>query len=471
MRVIRACIVISAAALLSSVLAFAQKDAKGSIESKIALESNMENRLRQVLVEITGTDKIIVIVNVQLAAEQTAVEAKKKDDDFILPGVPIKDGINEKQVGDAVMAALGEDTRTLIRKLTVTVILDKGVSESVVNVAKEVASGLLGIDATRGDQLVVKQMSFQKNPFYWSTLMYPPNIFWVLLILAGIGFVSALVLFLFGPFKGFAGQFITGIMAAAAALKENGRSSEEAAFSGGGSAALETLTGPQTEKTQTLPGREAPFSFINEANINALLFLIKGETSQNIASIVNYLAPVLAVKILQSLPLEKQKEVGTLLAQSRELDAAAIDTVEAMLRKRIGYLSGGPEKLTGILDYADEKTKTSILASIKAVNPQAAEQVQKALVSLDILADLDAAAISTIIKAVSPAAFGQVIKAMGEEFRDKVLAKLPAGAAARLRQEIEMGKDFNAIRLETEKRRMVDIIRRLEARGLISRGS
>ena len=122
MRLGRFAAAVLAVVLSSAAFLFAAKEAKGSIESKIALESSMENRLKQVLTEITGTEKIIVIVNVQLAAEKNeAAEAKKKDDDFILPGVPIKEAINEKQVGDAVMAALGEDTRTLIRKLTVTV--------------------------------------------------------------------------------------------------------------------------------------------------------------------------------------------------------------------------------------------------------------------------------------------------------------------------------------------------------------
>ena len=468
-RTLRSLAVASAAVLLSAVFLFAQKEAKGGIESKIALESSMEGRLKQVLTEITGTEKIIVIVNVQLAAEKTETEARKKDDDFILPGVPIKDAINQKQVGDAVIAALGEDTRTLIKKLTVTIILDKGVSQSVVNVVKEVATGLMGIETDRGDQLVIKQMNFQKNPFYWGMLFYPPNIYWIIIIIAGTGFVLALVMFLFGPLKGFSAQFISGIMAAASAIKESGRSSEEETFSGGAALAAEALPGPGGMVKEGMMGREEPFSFVNEGNFNALMYLIRGESPQNIASIVNYLSPALASKVISGLAPDKQKEVGRVLAQVVELDPSELDGFEAKIRKRIAYLSGGAEKLTNILDFAGDNTRNAVLDSVKAVNPQAAEQVKRSLVSLDILADLDASGISTLIKAATPAVFARILKSMGEEFKEKVLTKLPAGAAERIRQEIEMGRDFNPARLETEKRRLIDIIRKFEARGLITR--
>ena len=55
----------------SAVYLFAKKPGKsGGIESKIALETSMEKRLKTVLTEITGTDKIIVIVNITLMEEE-----------------------------------------------------------------------------------------------------------------------------------------------------------------------------------------------------------------------------------------------------------------------------------------------------------------------------------------------------------------------------------------------------------------
>ena len=59
-------------------LLFAQKEMKGGIETKIALESSMETRLKQVLTEITGTEKIIVIIKLQLVSEKDEVSEADK---------------------------------------------------------------------------------------------------------------------------------------------------------------------------------------------------------------------------------------------------------------------------------------------------------------------------------------------------------------------------------------------------------
>ncbi|MBN1824377.1 MAG: hypothetical protein JW803_08665 [Endomicrobiales bacterium] len=460
--------------LFFAVNSFAQKEAKGGIEAKIALETSLENRVRRVLQDITGTEKIIVIINVQLISEKTDNEAaaknKEQDDDFILPGVPIKQAISEKQVGDAVMAALGDDTRTMIKKLSATIILDKSVSQSVVKVVNEVATGLLGIDAERGDQLVIKQIHFQKNPFYWGSLLYPPNIYWILLIIAAVTLTAGLTLFLFGPFKVFTRDFAQGVLATASALKEGSAASEEAFFKAGGGEDLTAVPSEPGKGTTGIYGKGEPlFSFVNAGNIDSFIYLIKDEKPDTIAAVMNYLDAELSAKVLASVALDKQREVGAMLSKVTELDPSEIDEIEANLKKRIGYLAGGADRIVKVLDYADERTKNTILAQIKSANPSEAEQINKSLITIDVISTFDVTALQTVIKAVSPAVFSQILKTMNEALREKVLNILPAGAAARLKQEMELGRPFSAARLEMEKRRVVDTIRRMEARGLITR--
>ena len=93
------------------------------------------------------------------------------------------------------------------------------------------------------------------------------------------------------------------------------------------------------------------------------------------------------------------------------------------------------------------------------------------MVSLDILATIDVTSLQTIIRTISPGIFSQVLKMLNEDVREKILAILPTGAQARIRQEIELGRPLNPQRLETEKRRVINIIRRMEAQGLIQRKS
>ncbi|MFH1368659.1 MAG: FliG C-terminal domain-containing protein [Elusimicrobiota bacterium] len=469
---------VAALAVLSLMLAVplnAAEKMKGGIEAKIALETNLENRVKKVLTEITGTDQLIVIVNVQLVSEQIEEKkTKQAEDNFILPGVPIKEAISEKQVADSISAALGDDTRTLVKKMVATIIIDKGVSSSVEKVVRDVAGGILAIDPQRGDQLIIQKMSFQRNPFYWGMLFYPPNIYWVFFVITAVILSLGLMLFMFGPLKIFAKDFVSGVMATAAALKESGKGEgEESFFKGGAGPEMPIMTGSETRESQksSFVGREAPFSFISEGNLKALIFLIKGETADTIASVVNYLPPDMAVQVLRELPAEKQNQIGLFLSKVKELEPSEIDRLEAKIKSRIGFLSGGQEKITQLLDYTDESFKERFIASLKTSDAQLAAQIQKSMINLDTIADLDVSVLQTIIKTLTPTVFAQILRSFQAPAQEKLLAALPSGAAARLKQEIDMAKPFTEQRLATEKRRLVNLIRRMEERGLLTKAN
>ena len=446
---------------------YAQKEAKASIETKIALETNLENRLKKVLTEITGTEKIIVIVNVELMSEKKEKATEKKDDN-ILPGVPLKETMAEKKVESVMLSALGEDTRTLIKKLSVTIILDKSISAAVVEVVKKVANGLLGIDEERGDELIIQQMHFQKNPFYWGSIVYPPNIYWVVGILAVLGFALSISFFLFGPFQKFAKEIVSVAISSVAALKEKTSSEASNFFTGPAAQTIPELaqqSGTKTEKSAS--GKEPLFSFVNPDNVGQLIYLLKNEPAKNIATVINYTDPELSSQILNGIPDAKKKDVISQLSSTEELNSNEVKNIENNLKTRIDYLSGGEEKIITIIDRADEKLQTELLGELKNRNPQLAERVQKSIIRLEVISTLDAANLQIMIKQVGPAIFGQVLKTLSEDLQQKTLSNLPTGAATRLKQEMELGKPLTKQRAEIEKRRVLDIIRRMKERGLI----
>ena len=444
---------------------YAQKEAKASIETKIALETNLENRLKKVLTEITGTEKIIVIVNVELMSEKKETPSSKKEDEVILPGVSLKENLTEKKVESVMLSALGDDTRTMIKKLSVTIILDKSISSSVIEVVKKVAAGLLGIEPERGDDLIIQQMSFQKNPFYWGSLIYPPNIYWILGILAGIGFALVISLFLFGPFQKFAGDLVAAAVSSASSFKE-----KSAESSGGFSAANalpELAPAKETKKEQTATGESPLFSFITAENVKELIYLLRTETSKNIASTLNYLSPEISSQVINEILPEKKKEVISFLSKTEELDPSEVEKLETRLKTRIDYLSGGEEKIMRLVSYADETSQAEIFNVLKDKDPELAEKIQKSIIRIDTISTLDIAQIQFVIKQMGTAAFGQILKTLSDEIREKIFSTLPAGAAARIKQEMELGKPFTSQRLEIEKKRILDILRRMKERGMI----
>src|SRR3989339_175683 len=447
-------------------MVFAQKESKSSIETKIALETNLESRLKRVLTEITGTEKIITIVNVELINEKKETPTKKKEDDIILPGVPLKESLAEKKVESVMMSALGEDTRTMIKKLSVTIILDKSISAGVVEIVKKVASGLLGIDYQRGDILDVQQMRFQKNLFSWNSLLYPPNIYWIFSVLAALLLSVAISSFLFGPFQRFAKDLVSAASTSAAALKE--RASEQSAgFSSNVSLPAEISMPTASRIEKTASGKEPLFSFVNSSNLKELIFLIQNEPSKNIATVINYLSPELSSQILKEIPQDRKREIISTLSKVVEFNATDIEKYESQLKSRIDFLVGGTDKISKIIDTSDEKTQIEILNELNTLDPQLATKIQKSIVHLDILATLDLAGLQLIIKQIGTFTFGQILKNFSNDKQQKVLSVLPAGASIRIKQEMDLGKPLTAQRLEIEKKRLTDIIRRMRDRGII----
>lgn len=443
----------------------AQKEAKTSIETKIALETNLENRLKRILTEITGSEKIVIIVNVQLENEKKEKRQEQKKDEMILPGVPIKETLTEKKVESVMLSALGDDTRTLIKKLSVTIILDKSIPPSVVEIVKKVAAGLLGIEPERGDELSVQQMNFQKNQFKWSSLILPPNLYWLLAAIACIGLTLTLSLFLFGPFQKFAKDIVAAAVSSAASIKEKSSEQSPVSLSIG---ALQEMEHKQEQKiAASYDGKEPLFSFINENSIEKVIHILGNEPEKNIAVIVNYLPSDIAALILNKLPADKRRNALSLLSKTEILNPEEVKRIETDLKKRIEYFFGGAEILTRIIDNSPEAVQQAIISDIKNINPDLAEKINSYIIRIDMLAALDTSGIQLVIKQIGTYVFGQILKTLPSETQEKIFSVLPAGAAARVKQEMELGKPLPANRIEREKRRILNTMRRLKEAGMI----
>lgn len=164
--------------------------AKGGtdIETKIAIEKNLEERLRRILTEIAGTDKIIIVINVQLVSIS---EEEDEEEEVVLPGVPL-----QKKLGLGLASLDLGDTAKNIKKLTAQIIVDEGLPESVIRIIREVATSVLGLESSRGDSLTIKKMNFRKNPFKWADIIYPPHLWGLLFTVLAVILIA--VFFVFG---------------------------------------------------------------------------------------------------------------------------------------------------------------------------------------------------------------------------------------------------------------------------------
>ncbi|HOW28477.1 MAG TPA: FliG C-terminal domain-containing protein [Elusimicrobiota bacterium] len=459
------------------------KDTAPSVETKIALEESLERRLKSVITQILGNNDVIVIVTAEMYTEdeKKQVEAEPAATSF-LPGVPIKEKIGELEANTLALS----ETRTLIKKMSASIVLDKRVSDADVNVVKSATSGLLGLKPDRGDILEIQRMDFHKGEqtLDWKRFLRPPDLWWTMGLSLMALFMLFLTLFFFGSFRIFIREFVK-------ALKNYGESTqeqikmmhmqkkfeEEQAKRG-----ASDTTGPDEEKfpsgagpaASTTPGgiptdgkTEVPFSFINESHSRNLKFLLKKERPEQIAIILHYLSPALANDILTSLDPAKQSEILLQLASVADMDPEIVKTIEEKIRERIAYVVGGEDRLQTILDYANPDMQQSILSTLSKKDAPMAVRMRQRLFTIDDLVKLDNAVLAGIVRRVNIRILASVLRDTKKEFQDQILSKLPEGSAAMLREEISLAKPVPTERLAQERRHILDTIRRLNERGLI----
>jgi len=441
------------------------------LENKVALELGLEKRLKAILKEITGTDRISLSVTVHLFNQKEKVtfkpnaSKKKKPQEMVLPGVPLQDTYSDT---DAVLAPLTfEENRTMIKRLTVNIFLDSNVPDDIYAMVERVSRALLGINPDRGDKLVIERIPFGRWDFEWKKMLMPPDLYKVLALALGMMIFLFGILFMFGPFRAFFVQFVGSIET----LAEKSKPIESAAGPSAGAAGALGLAMQQSTGASAGGGKDdgpkRPFSFINTSSLGDLVFLCKKQSTESIATMVSYLNPNLAARLVAELEPSVQGEVTKKLANMQEKEPEKVKVLEKMIREKIDFLVGGEDRLQQIINYSDNALQQTMLSSLKEANPSFAEKLKKQMFVFEDIIKLDVNTQQMLIRNINPMIFAQVLKSMPEDFQKKILLALPQGLAERLEQEMDLGKPLLAKRIEEEKRVIVQLVKKFEQQGLI----
>lgn len=442
------------------------------LETKVALELGLEKRLKSILEEITGTSKISVSVNVHLytrkervTIERTSPAKKKKSNEMVLPGVPVRKKLGEG--GEPILAPLTyEENRTMIKRLTVTIFLDLHMSDEMVSMVERVTKALLGMDPARKDELVIERIPFGTWYIDWKAMLQPPDIYWVSLVVLGLLLFLFGMLFLFGPFRKFFVQLVNSLDS----LAEKGQASSTPLAQTGSIHSIDMYQQQASTKKKDEDKEKRPFSFITEAQLNDLIYLCRKERPEAIAITVSYLSPFIAARVIGSLEKGIQSKVIQELSQIKERPPELIQALEKKVKERIDYLVGGEDRLQQIVNCSDTSLQKDMLEALKVSNPSFAERIRKLMFSFEDIIHLDGNTIQMLIRNINPAIFAQVLKSMPEGFQKNIFKALSEGLAERIQQEIELGKPLTPKRIEQEKQVIVQLVKNFEQQGLIDLG-
>ncbi len=433
---------------------------------KISLENQIEKKLKQVIVEITGTDRVVIFVNAELVSargESSKLLEKKKSDALMLPGVPEKKEIGSSQ---SELSFGAVSSKYKVNKIILSIWIDKSVPGSIVDLIQDIAKNVIGFSQNRGDQINVKKVDFESKGFF-GTLFALPNFFWFILTVVG-GFMLVTVgMFFMDPLKKIVPalknidwNLIRGTGASPAA--ERTMTYEREVLSGR-TATLDKGPAPLAgDKDETVP-----FSFIRERDIPGLAFLLKDKTAQDIAIAINYIDPAIGMRLLDLFPKDKQVEVALILGHE-EINMEKVHALEEMVKNRLTYVVGGENKLLALLDMTSEDVRDKIVSTLETRDVQTATRLKSRIKSLEaIIRELPAPGIQTLFRNIDATLFAQILKASPEDIQQKVISSLSAGAAERLQEEMALSRPLSGVRLRREKQNLMVLVRRLISEGLV----
>jgi len=430
--------------------------ASSELETRVTLQKALEHRLQTVLRKMLDTEDVLVIVNAEVLSEE------EKAEEEVLPGVPVKE----------TPAAWGmpHNTRTLVRSLSVTVLVDEAIDDTDKALVDKTARDVLSLDEKRGDILKITPMRLTRKIVETKSLyqkFLEPSLFLSILWLI---FIFVMLILVYGRFL----RPLLSVLRTWAMMK-----AQPAAAAAPFPQQAQDAGSSQAELPQTVikaidgrggfeaeSGEEMPFDFIQERHAPMLKYLLQRAQPRTAAVIIHYLPPALAGQMLSVLSPEARQEVAIHMSKVVQLDEDNVAEIEDSLRARLDYLMGGEDKLASILDEVPSTLQDELIKAVRSKDPETGDRISRRIVRLETLALLSPTDLKNLSRRVPIKSLAAVLKA-SEELKARILPKLTAGLGQWLSQEISLSGDLPPARLEEEQRKVLSMLSQMVREGRI----
>jgi flagellar motor switch protein FliG len=215
-----------------------------------------------------------------------------------------------------------------------------------------------------------------------------------------------------------------------------------------------------------------PFSFLAKTDSDNLLTFIQDEHPQTIALILSHLPSDKGSEILGSLPLNKQLEVVTRIANMDNTNPEVIKEVERGLEMRLsGVMSqtfqrvGGVESVAEMLNLADRATEKGILEALEAQDPDLVEQIRRLMFVFEDILLVNDKGIQLVLKEIENEELALALKTASPELQDKIFRNMSERASQLIKEDMEYMGPVRVSDVESAQQKIVDVVRRLEDAG------
>ena len=217
--------------------------------------------------------------------------------------------------------------------------------------------------------------------------------------------------------------------------------------------------------------QRSSFEIVRDADPAQVASILSDEHPQTIAVVLSYLEAKQAASILSNMSTELQVDVTLRLAQMDRISPQVIQQVERGLKRKLsGVLSEADFKATGgvsflvkVLNQVDRGVQKTIFDALEQSNPKLAEEVRANMFTFDDLIKLDDRSIQRVLRDVNRQDLAMALKGAPEKIRELVFRNMSERARESLREELDILGPQLARNVYSAQRKIVDIVRSLEA--------
>ena len=217
--------------------------------------------------------------------------------------------------------------------------------------------------------------------------------------------------------------------------------------------------------------QRSSFEIVRDADPSQVASILSDEHPQTIAVVLSYLEAKQAASILSNMSTELQVDVTLRLAQMDRISPQVIQQVERGLKRKLsGVLSEADFKATGgvsflvkVLNQVDRGVQKTIFDALEQSNPKLAEEVRANMFTFDDIIKLDDRSVQRVMRDVNRQDLALALKGAPDKIRDMVFRNMSERSRESLKEELDILGPQLARNVYAAQRKIVDIVRSLEA--------
>jgi len=232
------------------------------------------------------------------------------------------------------------------------------------------------------------------------------------------------------------------------------------------------------DKAASVLGRINPTSaskgleILRWMDARAIAEMVQGEHPQVVAIILSVLENAVAADVLSFLPQEARPEIVERVARLETVQPAAMEELEAIMRKQFASRSssasssfGGVKAAAKIMNLTKVDMESMIMKGVESLDADLAQAIQDNMLTFADLGSVDNRAIQTLLRNIEPDLLMVALKGADEIVREKFMSNMSERARAVFLDDMEAKGPMRLSDVEDAQKKIMRQARKLSEAG------